>query len=357
MTAPAPLVSVSIDLDSLACYERIHALDGAPPSHRPPSAAVSAEASRRHVILRRCLPRFRELFRRRNIRATLFVIGQDVAAGEHEDPVGRDLLAEMAAEGHELASHSFTHPYDLTRLTRAGIAEEIDRAQEAISAVSQSPVVGFRAPGYEINNTVIELLAQRNYLYDSSVFPSIPYYAAKAAVMGTMRVLGKRSGSILGSPKVLGAPTKPYRPEKGQAYRAAKTLGDIEDNEGGKDGNAHNIKELPISLTRFLRVPIIGTAVVTAPALLRRYLIREAVAQPFFNFELHGIDLADPSSDGFSDALIAKQPDLRVPLERKLRALEALFEATRTAGARFVPLREAAQEIEPINATAISTAS
>ena len=55
----ARVASVSVDLDPIECYFRIHALDGAP----PPAA--------RHAILRRCLPRFRELFARHNLRATL----------------------------------------------------------------------------------------------------------------------------------------------------------------------------------------------------------------------------------------------------------------------------------------------
>src|SRR5207344_2587510 len=80
---PVRVASVSVDLDPIECYFRIHALEGAP----PPAA--------RHAILRRCLPRFRELFARHNLRATLFVVGRDL----DEDAEGRALLAEMAREG------------------------------------------------------------------------------------------------------------------------------------------------------------------------------------------------------------------------------------------------------------------
>src|SRR6187455_3828482 len=51
-SVPARLVSVSVDLDAVACYYRIHALAGAPPD------------AARTVVLRRCLPRFAELFAR-----------------------------------------------------------------------------------------------------------------------------------------------------------------------------------------------------------------------------------------------------------------------------------------------------
>ena len=197
------MVSVSVDLDLVECYFRIHALPGGPADEI------------RHVILRRCLPRLADLFAQHGIRATLFVVGRDL----EEDAEGRRILADLASAGHELASHTHTHPYDLVRLARPRIAEEIDRAHAAIAAVCGRPPVGFRAPGYEISAEVIDLLCQRGYRYDSSTFPAIPYYLAKAAVMGLIRLAGRRSGSILGSPAVLRAPREPYRPAAGSPYR------------------------------------------------------------------------------------------------------------------------------------------
>ena len=129
------ICSVSVDLDAIACYYRIHALPGAPP-----------EAAR-FAILRRCLPRFAELFARHGVRATFFVVGADL----EDDAEGRALLAELARDGHELASHTHTHPYDFVRLGAARIADEIDRAHAAIAACAGTPPVGFRAPGYEIS--------------------------------------------------------------------------------------------------------------------------------------------------------------------------------------------------------------
>src|SRR4051812_7188514 len=109
MIAQNTIASVSVDLDAVACYWRIHGLPGAPPDEA------------RHVILRRCLPRFAELFAEAGVKATFFVVGSDL----HDDAQGRALLAALAAEGHELANHSFTHPYHLVRLPRADIAAEI----------------------------------------------------------------------------------------------------------------------------------------------------------------------------------------------------------------------------------------
>lgn len=306
-------VSVSVDLDALACYHRIHAL------------AEPVPEGARFAVLRRCLPRFGALFRKHGVKATFFVVGQDL----EEDEEGRSLLRGLAAEGHELASHSHTHPYDLVRLSAAQIAAELDRAHAVIAQTAGQAPVGFRAPGYEVTRTVLTLLAERGYRYDSSVFPSVPYYAAKALVMGGMRVLGRPSGSILGSPRVLRAPTLPYRPAAENPYARGQL----------------DLVELPVSVTPVLRLPVIGTALVTAPAVLRRALVASALSRDFFNFELHGIDLCDATGDGLASALVNKQPDLRVSLVRKLDALDATLEACQTARARFVPLREVAAEV------------
>jgi hypothetical protein len=308
------IVSVSVDLDAIACYYRIHALPGPPPE--PARAA----------ILRRCLPRFAELFARHGVRATFFVVGADV----EEDAAGRARLGELARAGHELASHSHTHPYDFVRLGGARMAEEIDRAHAAVGACAGAAPVGFRAPGYEISAEAIELLRARGYRYDSSLFPSPPYYGLKAMVMAAMRVRRQPSGSILGTPRALFGPRAPYRPAAAAPHRRA----------GDADGV--DLVELPISVTPIARLPVFGTSLVMAPEWLRRRLVAGALRAPFFNLELHGIDLCDADADEIPPALVARQPDLRRPLAHKLAALDATLAAARAAGARFAPLAEAA---------------
>ena len=93
-------------------------------------------------------------------------------------------------------------------------------------------------------------------------------------------------------------------------------------------------------MTPLARLHVIGTSLILAPAWLRRHLVRTALRAPFFNLELHGIDLADAEADEMPPALIARQPDLRRPLAHKLAALDETLTAARAAGARFVTLRE-----------------
>jgi peptidoglycan-N-acetylglucosamine deacetylase len=306
-----PLVSVSVDLDAVGCYHRIHALGDGP----------SGEA--RFAILRRALPRLGELFARHGIAATLFAVGRDL----EEDAEGRGVLADLAKAGHEIASHSYSHPYDLVRLGPDKIASEIDRAHAAIGEASGTAPVGFRAPGYEISAALVDMLCERGYRYDSSTFPAIPYYLAKAAVMAGLRLAGRKSGSILGSPWVLAAPRAPYRPAAGAPYRRGSLP----------------IIEMPVTVTPLLRVHVIGTTIVISPEWLRRRLVASALTTKHFNLELHGIDLVDASADGLSPALVARQPDLRVSIARKLAALDATLSEARKAGATFMTLAKAAE--------------
>ena len=308
----APKLAVSVDLDGLGCYYRIHGLGEPPP---PPH---------RHAILQRCLPRFLELFERHRIQATFFVVGADLA----DDAAGRVLLGEAARAGHELANHTHTHPYDFTRLPRAAMAAEIDRAHAAIGEVAGQAPAGFRAPGYAINGQVLELLAERGYAYDSSVFPSPPYYAAKAAVMAAMRLFGRRSASVLDDARAPFAPREPYRPTPAAPY--ARTTG----GEG--------LVEVPIAVTPLARLHVIGTSLILAPDWLRRRMTAVSLRRPLFNLELHGIDLADADQDGIPAALVARQPDLRRPLSHKRRVFEELFTEAAAAQFQSVPLGRAA---------------
>ncbi len=293
-----PSCAVSIDLDPIPCYYRIHGLGPAPPELRD-------------IVLRRCVPRFAELFARRGLRATFFVIGDDVdpARGSSARAAAAQ-LAELAAAGHELGNHSHSHPYELARLPVPQMHAEIDRADALLRQLTGAPIVGFRAPGYDLSGDMLVHLVARGYRYDSSMFPAPGYYLAKAAVMGALRAVGRRSGAVLTNPRALLAPAVPYRPDLRAPWR-----------RGGA-----SLVELPIAVTPGARTPVIGTSLLLAPVWLRARWLEAMRQRPFFNFELHGIDLCDADVDGIPGVLVARQPDLRVPLRIKLRALEATLD-------------------------------
>ena len=104
------------------------------------------------------LPRFEELFAEAGVPATLFVVGQELEGSE----AGRQTIARMVASGHELANHTYSHPYDLCRLPEVEIEEEIRRAHRAtVEVVGEADApVGFRSPGYFINHKVLSVLTR-----------------------------------------------------------------------------------------------------------------------------------------------------------------------------------------------------
>ena len=307
------LAAISIDLDEIGCYSAIHGL--------PP---LEGEAA--HAIYARAVPRFEALLDELDIRATFFAIAADTEA-----PVAAAALRRLAAAGHEIASHSQDHFYDLTRRDRATQQRQVVDSLDQLEAVTGSRPVGFRAPGYTITDELLAVIAEAGLRYDSSVFPCPAYYGAKVAAIGAIALRaalgsGAPSRSIVDDPRVLTAPADPYR--IGAPYWR----------------RGHGLVELPIGVTRGPRLPYIGTSVVLSGERGADLLSRAMVGRPLVNLELHGIDLADAEADGLQ-ALRPHQPDLRVDAAGKERALRAAVRRLREAGYRFVRLDEAADTV------------
>jgi len=266
--------SVSVDLDGLGCYAAIHGLslrlDG-PAQRAVPEVAVQ---------------RFCELFEALGVRATFFVIGRDAG-------IAPARLRAAAGAGHEIASHSYAHDYALSRRTREEIAQDLALAERAIEDACGSRPRGFRAPGYTLSPELLDAVRERAYAYDSSLLPSPPYYAAKAAALAVYALRGRRSQSILGGLRQLFAPRGPHR--------------------------RRGVRELPVATLPGLRAPVIGTTVLPFP-----WLARRAFAGGHLNLELHGIDALDATD--VPQEIAAAQPGLRMRAAEKLRRLRRVLE-------------------------------
>ncbi|HYH99473.1 polysaccharide deacetylase family protein [Hyalangium sp.] len=286
------LASISVDLDSLQHYCRIHSL---------PESVLDSRA--RGLVYATAVPRFQELLRAVGAPGTFFAIGEDLA-----DAGAAAALKAAHASGIEVGNHSFSHDYALTRRAPDSMREELVRGEEAIFAATGTRPVGFRAPGYTLNAALYAATAERGYLYGSSTFPALPYYGAKAAVMGALALAGRPSRSILDNPRVLLAPRTPYRPDPAQPYRRGKGA----------------VLELPMTVTPGLRFPFIGTFATTLPLPAVRAAWRACRGDALFNFELHGVDVLD-AADGIPPELVRQQRDLRVSSARKLERLATIF--------------------------------
>jgi hypothetical protein len=301
------LAALSIDLDEIPCYAAIHGLPA-------PTGEVA------HAVYRRALSRHETLLDELGIRATFFAIGRDL-----DDPVAAAAVERLHRAGHEIANHTFAHRYDFTRSAPDAMRDEVARGRDAITAVTGAPPVGFRAPGYNVDDRVFDVLGELGTTYDSSLFPCPAYYGARATAIGWIRARGRRSTSLVGDPGVLWAPADPYR--TGRPYWR----------------RGEGVLELPIGVTTTAsgRLPFIGTTLVLAGRARAAWLARRIATRPLVNLELHGVDLADADADGLG-FLKGHQPDLRRTLADKRAALVAAITTLREAGYAFVTLREAA---------------
>ncbi len=305
------LAAITIDVDSLHFYRAIHGL-------RSTGVNPSGDLAAREPIYHTALPRFFELLDEVGVPATLFLIGKDAA---------RYPEAFRGAEGCEIANHSHAHDYRLSTYDEATIEADLARAEDALSPLLGGPrdereaerVVGFRAPGYNVSPALLNVLVRRGYTYDSSLLPAPAYWAARAGAIGRYAWLGRPSASIVGHPLQFAGPLRPYRFQPAAAWRPTD----------------RGLVEIPMAVTPWSRLPLIGTSWVMLPPWLRDRLLSQALRLlPVFNFEMHAIDLLDATDADIPPDLSAAQPDLRVPYRHKREAFQSLFR--RMADARRV---------------------
>ena len=101
------------------------------------------------------------------VKATFFVLG---SVAEQEP----SLVPTIVAQGHEIASHGFSHTL-VPKLGRAAFRDEIRRTGEIIASQAGVRPVGFRAPQWSLSCQetawAFEVLQEEGYRYDSSLTP------------------------------------------------------------------------------------------------------------------------------------------------------------------------------------------
>ncbi len=85
------------------------------------------------------------------------------------------LVKRMVAEGHEVASHGATHRV-VADLDPTALLEEVKGAEDRIGRISGTRVRGFRSPRSRWSRALLDLVAERDYLWNAEVDPSpFPY--------------------------------------------------------------------------------------------------------------------------------------------------------------------------------------
>ena len=154
-TAPRKVVNaMTIDVED---YFHVSVFDGVVPRERWNSLESRVCANTERILA---------IFQEHRVRATFFVLGWVAERFP-------GLVRQIAALGHEIASHGYAHRlvYDQTP---AAFREDVRRAKGLLEATSSMPVLGFRAPSYSITPRslwAIDILIQEGHTYDTSIFP------------------------------------------------------------------------------------------------------------------------------------------------------------------------------------------
>jgi len=107
-----------------------------------------------------------EMLDQRKVRATFFVLGW--VARKHPE-----IVRQIAAAGHEVASHGMSHRLIYTQAPDE-FRQETRDAKALLEDLAQKPVTGYRAATYSITSRslwALDILCEEGFRYDSSIFP------------------------------------------------------------------------------------------------------------------------------------------------------------------------------------------
>lgn len=278
------------------------------------------------------LDRLLGLFRELGIRATFFIVGRDL---ELPDKARR--VAAIAAAGHALASHSYSHDLALERRDPDTVARELQDTNIAIERLTGTRPLGFRAPGYGAGPNILHACHQARFRYDGSLFPS-PWGGALRFLAGRLRA---RSRSEMPQAAPSEEPRPPHPPL--QAPDLKLQYGGAEPGPRGVGPQAWPLKaapgppllRLPVAVSPMLRLPLQASLAMllfgerrTADALLRLHRRRVPVT-----FLIHGLDaLGADDLTGRLPRALATSRAFQLPSARKLAFLRHVLSILAATG-------------------------
>ena len=211
------MISIHVDVDNIWIWEEESGL----------KVPYSQE-----LMFDQAMPTLLELFERYSIKSTFFIVGKDL-----HSKFCRDFCVEASQKGHEIANHTTSHPLAVHNLSRREKEYEIRECDELISSTINKKPVGFRAPGYYIDQDMVDVLIKYDYLYDTTVLPGVAVFA--------MRIFRALNRSF-SAEKTFGRNRYLF------TSRSVTRL-------FGEKNKDRFIYEIPISVAPFLRTPIHST--------------------------------------------------------------------------------------------------
>jgi hypothetical protein len=282
------------------------------------------------IEFRTGLENLAKFFSKYRINTTLFMVGNDFL---HKD--NHSFIKNISDDGHEIANHSMTHPQGFRWLALKEKESELDSMANLCHEIIGRRPVGFRAPGWNIDDATLPLLRKLGYTYDSSVFPTSFMPIMKFAHWSSMSKQEKANRTTMGESKYIFSPLRPYNVSN--------------DSLGKRGGNP--IIEFPISVTPILRIPFFATLLLFMGIGFFKILYRSIrMAGLPIHFQMHLSDFIDYSipelenqKPGMDIGAYIPQ-SLNTPLSKKLDLFTEFIDMA-AQDYEFITLEKWAQKI------------
>lgn len=106
-------------------------------------------------------PRLLDMLRQRNLKATFYTVGTNVARYPN-------IMRRIVAEGHEVANHTWTHP-SLSKLSDGAVRSELQRSHDALVKIIGTAPRTYRPPYGAIT------ARQMQWIFDEFGYPTIKW--------------------------------------------------------------------------------------------------------------------------------------------------------------------------------------
>jgi polysaccharide deacetylase family protein (PEP-CTERM system associated) len=146
--------ALTVDVED---YFQVSAFAGAIDRNDWDGMPLRVEANTRRLL---------QVFSDAEVKATFFVLGW---VAERVP----SLIREIAADGHEIACHGYSHELVYNQQPEV-FRQETLRSKALLEDIAQQPVQGYRAASYSITARslwALDVLVEAGFTYDSSIFP------------------------------------------------------------------------------------------------------------------------------------------------------------------------------------------
>jgi len=271
-----------------------------------------------------------KFFEKYGISTTMFMVGNDFLNKKNHDAI-----KAIRDAGHEIANHSMTHPQGFRYLSSEEKTRELDEMSNICESVIGIRPIGFRSPGWNIDDSTIPVLNELGYTYDSSVFPTFLMPLLKLSHWASMSRQPHHVRTTMGQLNYMFAPRVPYH---------------VRDRSLQKPGE-NKLIEFPLSVSPVLRIPFFATLLLFTGKRFFDYLYRaiKSAGLPI-HFQMHLSDFIDYSLPELQDQMpqgnsgVYVPQALNTPLNKKLEIFHRMV-ALMAEDHKFITLQEWSRSI------------